>query len=82
MRRLSIQEQRSDLDDSPDAPFYAFCDDIDLEQDLVEVNDFVNDIKPNNYLWNSPWHEFDAPEWVNGRLGAVPGWWLPWAESR
>ena len=79
MRRKTRQELRSDIDWTYEAVFEAFADGFWLEEDLRELEAYHQGDRWA-YLWNSPWFEYDAPEWVTGRLGPVPGWWLPWAE--
>lgn len=76
-RRQTVQELR--LNSDPSTPYGEWRDGFDLAEDLRQLDDYIGGLG-SSYLWNSPWYEFDAPEWVNGRLGAVPGWWLPWAE--
>ena len=78
-RRQTVQELR--LYSDPSTPFGEWTSSMDLAEDIKQVDDHLSG-RPSAYLWDSPWFEFDAPEWLSGRLGAAPGWWQPWAQCQ
>lgn len=80
MRQLAVQEQRALVYNRIEYFWDELLEDFHLQDDIRDVNEYLLG-RPSAYLWNSPWFEFDAPEWVHGHLGPDSTWWCPWRES-
>ncbi len=80
MRRKTRQELRSDIEWTFQGVFDQFGDEYWLEEDLRELENYIrgNDRAP--YQWNSPWFEYDAPQWVYTAGLDEQTWWRAWAQ--
>lgn len=80
MRRKTRQEIRAEIDWTAQGVFDQFVDGGRLEADLRELEDYHRGINRWLYLYNSPWLEYDAPQWVYSDALDEQTWWRAWAQ--
>lgn len=79
-RNLTRQELRAYLDEAPGAIDDEILENWWLDLELREAELYLLGIERWQYLWNSPWFEYDAPEWVYYAGLNEQTWWHAWAE--
>lgn len=82
-RQLTRQELLASTDETIDAIETELDGDYGLQYDLEALACFVNGTAPWLYLYDSPWFEYDPPEWVapfGQATEAHREWWRPWAK--